>query len=318
LKRNISQFFRKGKTLTLKMTLIGMVVLGVAVLAGQVSAQDVSVLRTEKEKTSYAIGVDMGRNLKLAKVELDVNSMASGLKDMFSGGKLDMTGEDLQAALLVYQNEMNRKEVEVKSITPNVAYAVGVDTARNLKRQGIELDADFLVRGLREAFLGEKLLMPDSELRKSENLYQIELKQKRNQARAVLARERADQRKKGEAFLAKNRTNEGVVTLPSGLQYKILKPGDGKKPTEADTVEVNYRGIFINGTEFDGSKPGQPATFEIKKVIPGWREALKLMPVGAKWQLFIPSELAYGAQGKGEQIGPYATLIFEVELISVK
>jgi len=134
----------------------------------------------------------------------------------------------------------------------------------------------------------------------------------------MLARGKGNEGKEGEAFLATNRTNEGVVILPSGLQYKIVRLGDGKKATDVDAVEVNYRGTFINGTEFDGSKPGQPSTFEINKVIPGWREALKLMPVGSKWQLFIPPELAYGMQGKGEQIGPNATLIFEVELISIK
>ena len=292
--------------------------LGFLLLAAQGIAQEKPVLKTEKDRMSYAIGVDMGRNLKWAKVELEVNSLVSGLKDVFSGGKLDMTDEDLRAAMTVYQKEMNRQEVEVKSITPNVAYAVGVDTARNLKRMGVELDIDFLVRGLREAFSGEKPLMTDSELRKSENLYQIELRQRRNQARKALARGKGNEKKEGEAFLVRNRTNEGVVTLPSGLQYKILKAGDGTKPTEADTVEVNYRGIFINGTEFDGSKPGQPATFEVNEVIPGWKEALKLMSVGSKWQLFIPPELAYGAQGKGDQIGPNATLIFEIELVSIK
>ena len=116
-----------------------------------------------------------------------------------------------------------------------------------------------------------------------------------------------------------NKTKEGVVTLPSGLQYKIIKAGNGKKPIGSDTVECHYRGTLINGKEFDSSySRGEPAAFPVSGVIPGWTEALKLMPVGSKWQLFIPSNLAYGAQGAGADIGPDATLIFEVELLAIK
>jgi FKBP-type peptidyl-prolyl cis-trans isomerase FklB len=123
----------------------------------------------------------------------------------------------------------------------------------------------------------------------------------------------------GEAFLAENKKKEGVKTTPSGLQYKVIKPGKGKKPKSSDTVTVNYRGTLIDGTEFDSSyKRGQPATFQVSGVIPGWTEALQLMEEGAKWQLFIPSNLAYGERGAGGVIGPNATLIFEVELISIQ
>ena len=126
----------------------------------------------------------------------------------------------------------------------------------------------------------------------------------------------AANKKEGEAFLAANKGKEGVVTLPSGLQYKILKEGTGPKPTASDTVVCNYRGTLINGTEFDSSyKRGQPATFPVGGVIKGWTEALQLMPVGSKWQLFIPSDLAYGERGAGADIGPESTLIFEVELL---
>ncbi len=123
----------------------------------------------------------------------------------------------------------------------------------------------------------------------------------------------------GEAFLAANKSKDGVVTLPSGLQYKILTAGTGPKPTASDSVVCNYRGTLINGTEFDSSyKRGQPATFGVGQVIKGWTEALQLMPVGSKWQLFIPSSLAYGERGAGAEIGPNATLIFEVELLSIQ
>ena len=125
--------------------------------------------------------------------------------------------------------------------------------------------------------------------------------------------------KEGAAFLAANKTKEGVVTTSSGLQYKVLKQGDGPKPTATDSVVCNYRGTLINGTEFDSSyKRGQPATFPVNGVIKGWTEALQLMPTGSKWQLFVPADLAYGARGAGQDIGPNATLIFEVELLSIQ
>src|SRR5208282_3574512 len=129
----------------------------------------------------------------------------------------------------------------------------------------------------------------------------------------------ATNKTEGEAFLAANKSKDGVVTLPSGLQYKILTAGTGPKPTASDSVVCNYRGTLINGTEFDSSyKRGQPATFGVGQVIKGWTEALQLMPVGSKWQLFIPSSLAYGERGAGADIGPNATLIFEVELVSIQ
>jgi FKBP-type peptidyl-prolyl cis-trans isomerase FklB len=132
--------------------------------------------------------------------------------------------------------------------------------------------------------------------------------------------EESDANKKtGEEFLAANKSKDGVVALPSGLQYKILTAGTGAKPTASDSVECNYRGTLINGTEFDSSsKHGGPATFPVSGVIKGWTEALQLMPVGSKWQLFVPSDLAYGERGAGGDIGPNETLIFEVELLSIK
>jgi FKBP-type peptidyl-prolyl cis-trans isomerase FklB len=146
--------------------------------------------------------------------------------------------------------------------------------------------------------------------------FQAELRQRQAVARTKAAE---DNKKQGNAFLAENKTKEGVVTLPSGLQYKILKAGGGKTPTDADTVECHYRGTLLNGTEFDSSHlTGKPATIKVTAVIPGWKEALKLMPVGSKWQLFIPPQLAYGERGAGHEIGPNATLLFEVELLAIK
>jgi FKBP-type peptidyl-prolyl cis-trans isomerase FklB len=158
--------------------------------------------------------------------------------------------------------------------------------------------------------------MTDEDLNKTMKDFQAGLRAKQAKARKMAAE---DNRKEGVAFLAENKKKEGVVVLPSGLQYKILKKGAGKKPKEADTVEIHYRGTLINGTEFDSShRTGEPATFKVSAVVPGWREALKLMPVGSKWQLFIPPQLAYAERGAGREIGPNATLIFEVELLGIK
>ena len=208
------------------------------------------------------------------------------------------------------------EEPLLKTQKEKVSYELGVDVARDIQRQGIEIDADLVIRGLRDALSGQKLLMSEKELRNTRIAVQYELRQKAIHDRRIAA---IDNKAAGDAFLAENKTKEGVITLPSGLQYKILKEGHGRKPAESDTVVCSYRGTLIDGTEFDSSDgTGQPATFQMKAVISGWREALKLMPVGSKWQLFIPPQLAYGQQGSGRQIGPNATLIFELELLAIK
>jgi FKBP-type peptidyl-prolyl cis-trans isomerase FklB len=207
----------------------------------------VTALKTQKDKFSYALGLNLGTSLHKQSVDVDPNIVAQGLKAALAGGKTLMTPEEAQAALTAVQNDLRQKQQEKMKVA------------------------------------GEA------------------------------------NKKEGEAFLAANKAKEGVVTLPSGLQYKIITAGTGPKPTATDTVVCNYRGTLINGKEFDSSyKRGQPATFPVGGVIKGWTEALQLMPVGSKWQLFIPSNLAYGDRGAGGDIGPDATLIFEVELISIQ
>lgn len=204
----------------------------------------------------------------------------------------------------------------LKTQKDKVSYGIGVDVARNFTRLGIDFDLDILVKGLRDVLSGEKLLMSETDLRATMNDYQSELKGRMLQAMQVAA---VDNKRKGDAFLEENKKKEGVVTLPSGLQYKILKAGEGTKPTDADMVECHYRGTLIDGTEFDSSDwSGKPATFKVTGIIPGWTEALKLMPVGSKWQIFIPSQLAYGERGASRDVGPNATLIFELELLAIK
>jgi len=205
----------------------------------------------------------------------------------------------------------------LKTPQDKVNYGIGVGVARNFKNQGMEVDLELVIRGMRDTLTGAKLLMTETELATTMTAFQQEMQQKMAQARKLAAEKN---KKDGEAFLAENARKEGVTVLPSGLQYKILKTGDGKLPTDADTVDCHYRGTFTDGKEFDSSyEAGKPVSFKVKGgVIPGWSEVLKLMPVGSKWQVFIPSQLAYGERGAGSQIGPNMTLIFEIELLSIK
>ncbi len=204
--------------------------------------------------------------------------------------------------------------------TQKFSYALGMNIGTglggNLKKQSVEFDPNLVSQGLKDAMAGGKTRLTPEEAQTvlNEVLTEVRKEQQEKMQQAGVANNT-----EGEAFLAENKRKEGVVTLPSGLQYKVLTAGTGPKPTASDSVVCNYRGTLINGTEFDSSyKRGQPATFGVGQVIKGWTEALQLMPVGSKWQLFIPSSLAYGEQGAGGgQIGPNSTLIFEVELLSI-
>ncbi len=203
-----------------------------------------------------------------------------------------------------------------KTPKDKMSYAIGVQVAMSLKSQGIDIDPNVVASGFKDALSGGKLLMTEAELNTTLTALQDQLRQKQAE---MLSKMAEDNKKAGDAFFAENAKKEGVVTLPSGLQYKILKAGQGSKPAVTDTVSCNYRGTLIDGTEFDSSLPsGKPATFQINGVIPGFKEALQLMPVGSKWQVFIPSGLAYGTAGAGNAIGPNAALIFEIELVSIQ
>jgi FKBP-type peptidyl-prolyl cis-trans isomerase FklB len=208
----------------------------------------------------------------------------------------------------------------LKTQKEKFSYAVGMRTgqrmAESFKKQSVPYDSAVLARGLRDGLAGGKTLLTEEEAQAAIKAVQDEVGKQQMEKMQV---EGAANKKEGDAFLAANKGKEGVVTLPSGLQYKILKAGTGPKPTASDTVVCNYRGTLINGTEFDSSyKRGQPVTFPVSGVIKGWTEALQSMPVGSKWQLFIPSDLAYGDRGAGANIGPDSTLIFEVELVSIQ
>jgi FKBP-type peptidyl-prolyl cis-trans isomerase FklB len=210
--------------------------------------------------------------------------------------------------------------VPLKTRKEKFSYALGMNIgtgySQGLKKQSVEVDWNLLAQGMKDAAAGSKTRLTQEEAQAVLNEVQTEIKKEQQEKTQQAA---AANKTEGEAFLAANKSKDGVVTLPSGLQYKILTAGTGPKPTASDSVKCNYRGTLINGTEFDSSyKRGQPATFAVGQVIKAWTEALQLMPMGSKWQLFVPSSLAYGERGAGAEIGPNATLIFEVELLSIE
>ncbi|MGA2030552.1 MAG: FKBP-type peptidyl-prolyl cis-trans isomerase [Verrucomicrobiota bacterium] len=197
-----------------------------------------------------------------------------------------------------------------------ISYAIGVTVGSRWKEQGIDVNYDSLVLGLKDGQNGRPELMTDQEIHDTLNKFQQQLMAEQQKKRQEMAEKN---KAEGDAFLANNKTQPGVVVLPDGLQYKIITPGTGPIPSADDTVTVNYRGTTIDGTEFDSSaKAGHPAQFRVGGVIHGWTEALTNMPVGSKWQLFIPSDLAYGQFGRPPRIEPNATLIFDIELLSLE
>jgi FKBP-type peptidyl-prolyl cis-trans isomerase FklB len=199
--------------------------------------------------------------------------------------------------------------ITLKTPKEKLSYALGMSMGARLHQQSVEVDPNIMAMGLKAALAGGKTLLTQEEA-------QAAIVAAQNGMRAKL---KDANEKEGQTFLAANKSKEGIVTLPSGLQYKILKAGTGPKPTASDSVVCNYKGTFINGTEFDSSyKRGQPATFPVGGVIKGWTEALQLMPVGSQWQLFVPASLAYGENGMGGAIAPGTTLLFEVELLSIQ
>ena len=204
----------------------------------------------------------------------------------------------------------------LKDSKDKVSYSIGLDIGTTFKKQKMEINSDALVAGLKDGMSGAKPALNPDEVRQVMMEFSKDMREKT----AAATKEAAEKNsKEGEKFLTENKAKPGVKTTASGLQYKVEKEGSGTPPKETDTVVVNYRGTLIDGTEFDSSyKRGEPATFPVNRVIKGWTEALQLMKPGAKYQLFIPSDLAYGPGGTGGDIGPNAMLIFEVELMSVK
>jgi FKBP-type peptidyl-prolyl cis-trans isomerase FklB len=219
--------------------------------------------------------------------------------------------------ILLFAGQVNAGEnLVLKSQKDKMSYIIGVDLGKNFQKQQIEIDADIVARGIKDGISGGKLLLSEQEVQEAVAGFQMDMSAKQME----LSKKRGEENKKeGEAFLAANQKKEGVKTLPSGLQYKVIQAGSGNSPKLTDEVTAHYRGTLIDGTEFDSSyRRGKPETLPVSGVIPAWTEALQLMKVGSKWQLFVPSNLAYGERGAGRDIGPNAALIFEIELISIQ
>ena len=224
----------------------------------------------------------------------------------------------LLAVVLGCAAEETKVVPEMKLDTPKnrISYTIGVNIGQDFKSQKLDIDAEALMEGIKDSMAGKELRMTEEEMTSEIQTFQQELQAKMMaEMEAVAAKNKAD----GEAYLADNAKKEGVIVTDSGLQYKVLEAGEGDAPAPSDIVTVHYRGTLVDGTQFDSSYDrGQPATFPVGGVITGWTEALQLMKPGAKYQLAIPSGLAYGERGAGQVIGPNAVLLFDIELISVE
>lgn len=210
----------------------------------------------------------------------------------------------------------DKAQPQLKDQKEKASYSIGHELGTSLKKGNMEVNTDILMKGLKDGLSGAKSVLTDEQIKETMNTFQKEMMEKQQAVQKELGEKN---KAEGTKFLAENKKKEGVVTTTSGLQYKVLKEGSGETPKETDTVVTNYKGTLLDGTEFDSSyKRNEPATFPVNRVIKGWTEALMLMKPGAKYQLWIPSELGYGERGVGKDIGPNSTLVFEVELLSIK
>jgi FKBP-type peptidyl-prolyl cis-trans isomerase FklB len=230
------------------------------------------------------------------------------------GGFMKSTFAVMVGVLLLVSQAFGAEDTLLKNQRDKVSYTLGVYSGKNLKQQSIDIDPDIMVKGMKDSLSGAQTLLTEEEMREVMKAFQNEMAIKLTEKRMALAEKN---KKEGEAFLAENKTKEGVKTLPSGVQYKIIKEGTGNHPKATDTVVVHYRGTRIDGTEFDSSyRRNKEASFKLDSVIKGWKEALLMMKEGEQWQIFIPSNLAYGEKGSGA-IEPNSTLIFDTELIKI-
>ena len=217
---------------------------------------------------------------------------------------------------LILTVQAGAEEPVLKDQKEKISYSIGLNIGTNLKAQNIDINPDLLARGIKDALTGTQPLLTQEEIKEVLSAFQKEMAAKADVKRSAISEKNKTE---GAAFLAENGKKEGVVTLPSGLQYKILNAGTGAKPKATDKVVTNYKGTLIDGSEFDSSySRGAPSEFPVNKVIAGWTEALQLMETGSKWQLFIPANLAYGEKGYADAIAPNSVLVFELELISIK
>lgn len=221
----------------------------------------------------------------------------------------------LPAMMLSAGSAWSEDASPLKTDKDKLSYAIGASIGKNLTKDSTDIELPVLIDALKASLAGAKLQMSDKDIRQLMNEYERGL---RKQATVRLQKAQTENRAKGDAFLTEFKKQAGVSATPGGVLYQVLKAGNGAKPIETDTVQVNYRGSLINGTEFDATEPGHPADLKVTALISGWKQALTMMSVGSKWHLVIPSYLAYGERGVGSDIGPNEVLVFDVELVGIK
>jgi FKBP-type peptidyl-prolyl cis-trans isomerase len=273
--------------------------------------------RSDDDKASYAIGTQVGGSLERVKDRLDIKGVVAGLKDAVAGKKSRFSDEEMSKAMMDLQSAMQGGAAAPAddAAKEKAGEAVGRQVGTSLARFKDSLSLRQVVAGLQDKASGKPLKLTDQEMSTAMQAFQ----QKAQAAQMAGQKESGEKNlKEGAAYLEKNKKNPKVAVTASGLQYEVLKAGTGKKPKASSTVRVHYVGTLIDGTEFDSSvKRGQPAEFPVNGVIPGWTEALQMMPVGSKWRIVLPGAIAYGDRGAGAQIGPNAVLVFEVELLAI-
>lgn len=302
----------------------------IALTSAAAIAQDKTVLTTEREKNSYMVGADVARSIGPIAADMDIAAFRRSIENVFATGKsllpeaeTPAVGQALMARIAARNGQAPEGAAVPDVSKEKVGYLVGGDVGRSLAPIKAELDVAVLVQAVRTSLAKEPLLLSEAELVAIGKAFgekmQAADQQRQSQAQQAAAAVGARNREEGPAFLATNKSQKGVFSTPSGLQYMVLRQGSGARPTINDRVRVHYKGTLLDGTEFDSSYGrGQPTEFGLGQVIAGWTEGLGLMPVGGKYRFWIPSELAYGPRGTpGGPIGPDATLVFDVELLEI-
>lgn len=290
--------------------------------AGASAPQAVSALSTERQKVSYLVGFDVAQSIAPVAPDLDLAAFERAVRNAFAGGKPLLSQEEAQKVstgimqrIAARNGRASAGEPPVELSKQQVGYLVGADVGRSLATIKDELDLAIVMQAMSTAFAKGAPLMAEAERNALREQFSRDV---RARMEAKAAAQSTKNKEEGARFLTENKARKGVFTTPSGLQYMVLRQGSGARPKPTDRVQVNYQGALLDGTVFDTSyEDGKPREFMLNQVIPGWTEGVSMMPVGAKFRFWVPSELGYGERGAGADIGPNATLVFDVELAGI-